>query len=78
MFGLDSALLRSSPVLGDASDEDLEFRGAARASSRVKSEGATDITPSIETVARRDGASSLALAGYLSFGLSANLALREQ
>jgi len=43
----------------------------------VKSEGVTDVTPSIETVARCDGASSLALAGYLSFGLSANLALVE-
>ena len=44
----------------------------------MKSEGATEVTPSIETVARCDGASSLALAGYLSFGLSANLALSEQ
>ena len=43
----------------------------------MKSEGATEVTPSIETVARCDGASSLALAGYLSFGLSANLALSE-
>jgi hypothetical protein len=43
----------------------------------VKSEGATEVAPSIETVARCDGASSLALAGYLSFGLSANLALSE-
>ena len=47
-------------------------------SSRVKREGATEVAPSIETVARCDGASSLALAGYLSFGLSANLALSER
>jgi hypothetical protein len=47
-------------------------------SSRTKREGATDVAPSIETVARCDGASSLALAGYLSFGLSANLALSER
>ena len=44
----------------------------------LKREGATEVTPSIETVARCDGASSLALAGYLSFGLSANLALSER
>ncbi len=44
----------------------------------MKREGATDVTPSIETVARCDGASSLALAGYLSFGLPANLALSER
>ena len=44
----------------------------------MKSEGVTDVTPSIESVARCDGASSLALAGYLSFGLSANLALSER
>jgi hypothetical protein len=38
----------------------------------------TSVAPSIETVARCDGASSLAVAGYLSFGLSANLALSER
>ncbi len=44
----------------------------------MKSEGATEVAPSIERVAHCDGASSQALAGYLSFGLSANLALSEQ